>query len=207
MRRSPLAVFCRVRGRGLGHPLVASLVEDARFETTLWALREGGGLFRVRNGSVEEKRSVGLAPTAELRWLHSFTLDPELLAGGLGLRFIGGPMAARPKAILGFGLQAEGYLAAAVGRILGVPSAIAALDGDGEAAGVRVRKVLRWSPTVLAASDELADALARRGARPLTAPGATEDGRWTRLGRSWIEALSEAFDASAQGASVRISRS
>jgi hypothetical protein len=168
-----------------------ALASESKLDVTAWILDRPSRVRRplhTREGQGEEQRVLGIPSEVHLRWVHPWSFDPEFVSAGLALKFLSGPMAARPQATVGFGLVQEGYLAAALGRVLGVPSIIAA-GTPVERWGRRARRIVSWGSLVLAGSDAVADSLARYGVRAQVSPAPSEQARWSELGRSTSASL------------------
>ncbi len=190
VRRSDFDDF---RLRSHRSAFIASLAADPSLDVTVWCTdfaRSLTGPLDIEEGSGRLRRMLGVPPEVGVNSLRAWTLKPEFLVTCLAVKWMAGPTAARPQAVVGFGVETEGYLAGALGRVLGVPAAVAASE-DALRKGWtrRARQLVRWNVLVMAGSEAVAARWAQRGVRALFTNGPTEEARWGRLGQALTRRL------------------
>lgn len=144
----------------------------------------------VRFGAARGRLKRAFPREVRIQSVSAWTLDPELLLTGMGLRWLSGPAASRPSVLLGVGLLPAGYVAAGLGRALDVPSVVWVSREDRDALDSRRgRRALRWSQLRAADHEEVADALARQGMDAILEPAMGPEAVWSGLGRRVAEAI------------------
>lgn len=206
MRRSPVSVVSSPeRDDPLARDAIAGilggLVSAPELDVSCWCVDRGGSFRRPVH-----RRDVppGFGPK-DVRWARWEVLStrPRAVAAALGAALIGGPVAARPSALIAVGLDHAGYVGTALGRVLDIPVAVALLPGDADGGWTEARmRVVRRARGLLAVDARSADLLARRGItawRPQVAVDGDE--------KSWAELGEQVARSLVQGAETSTSRS